>query len=150
MSFSGISPGALSIDLRAKATLLFSEVKDLFGKDNLESRQTVEDYNRFKKLTSDLINKELGRVGAAGGVITNQRMKLLVEASGGTGVTPNANALIFADSIEALFDAADVEGFTIRQRESLEELIRKIRGIATPGQAARPIDVGHGKTLETF
>jgi len=123
-----LAAGNLGVDLRSKGALLLSEAKDLFGADTTEARQIVEDFNRYKKLTSELIIQGMGRVAGEGmGTATNQRMQLLSDSMAGVGNTPGSNKLIFADSIEGLLDVAEIEGLSVSDQKKYRELLNSLR-----------------------
>lgn len=144
-----LSSGSVGVDLRSKAALTYADAMNLFGKSADEARTIADQYNRFKKLTSQMVVEKIGRISGSGaGGATNQKMQLLAASLGGIGATPGTNALIFADSMQQLLDTADIEGYPVEDRDKYEKLIQQLHQIARPGQQVRPIDLGNGAMLE--
>lgn len=126
-----LASGGIGPEARRAFQSGVTEVQDFFGVDTSKARQLLTDFDRFNKLTSDLIIENLGRAAGSGlGTATNQKMQLLTEAMAGLGSQPGANDLIFADMLTELADTARIEGFDIEadKYRTLAEKLRTDRG----------------------
>jgi len=141
-----LAAGNLGVDLRAKAKLAMTEVKEMVtGIRDDEAMQVIEDFNRYKKLTSELIIQGMGRVAGEGmGTATNQRMQLLSDSMAGVGNTPGSNKLIFADTMEGLLDVAEIEGLSVSDQSKYRELLNTLRSPTSniPTGSSMPLPQG--------
>lgn len=123
-----LRPGSTGVETRRALSGGIADIRDMLGIDTRQARERQAQFDRYDKLTSDIIIENFGRISGGGfGAGTNQKMQLLSEASAGLGVDPNANRLIFADSAESLLQTADIEGINVPNREQVEEFIQRQR-----------------------
>lgn len=147
--------GASFQDARRAIANGVTDVKRLFGIDTSEAEALIADYDRFRKLNSKFIIGAMSNIGGEGlGTVTNDKLSLLMKSMAGAGISPGANNLIYADTIDQLLQIADIEGFDVANRAELERLERSLRGIEpTPTRTPKStkpetVDLGGGVTLE--
>ena len=124
-----LASGASGQDVRRAIAQGVTEVKRLFGVDTSKAEQLIADYDRFQKLNSQFIVGSMANIGGEGlGTVTNDKLQLLMKSMAGTGISPQANALIYADTIDDLLQVAEIEGFDIGGQDSFVELADALRG----------------------
>lgn len=124
-----LEPGAGFGEARKSAVRSGGGALRLFGFDDRGAAQLIADSDRFDKLASDLIIKQIETMP---GVTTNRRQELLQRATVSTDAAPGANRLIIADLMEEALAAADREGITIQDRQAREALIGQLRAPTAP------------------
>lgn len=123
LSTTALRSGATFSDLKRTVSEGLAEVKEFFGVDTEEAREINAAFDRFNKLTSELIIEDIGRLSGSGlGAATNQRLELLGNAMAGAGVAPEANAKIFGGAIQDILDMAEIEGIEIEDPDSFRSL----------------------------
>lgn len=123
-------------ELRRAATGGVQALQSLFGGEGSDkkARELKADFDTFNKLSQDFIIGSLDRFNATGAV-TNQKFQALVQANAGVGTSPETNSFIIANNLEAIINAADIEGINIPNKQEMEDLIKTLRsGAGTPAQ----------------
>lgn len=103
-----------------------------FGFDMDATTQAVADYDRFKKLSEQMVIDLLPKLVAAG-TITDTKYESLQRTLMSTGVSTQANRLVTADVVELGLESADKLGLSLDDRATLEDLSRTLRTPRTPG-----------------
>jgi hypothetical protein len=127
-------------------------IQQTFGADTAEAKQRIADFDRFQKLTQDFVINSIDRF-ATSGSLTNNKFDALLSSNASLGTSPQANNLIFADNINAILDASEIEGIDIPNAQSLRDLAGNLKKGAQP-QSVVPVDIetmpiGDLKNLDT-
>jgi hypothetical protein len=97
-----------------------------FGMDMSATQRAVGDYDRFKKLSEQMVIDLLPKLVEAG-TITDTKYESLQRTLASTAVSPEANRLVTADVIDMGLESADKLGLSLEDREMLEALSQSLR-----------------------
>lgn len=147
-----LEAGMVNPDLRRDTASVIQGIQQTFGADTAEAKQRIADFDRFQKLTQDFVINSIDRF-ATSGSLTNNKFDALLSSNASLGTSPQANNLIFADNINAILDASEIEGIDIPNAQSLRDLAGNLKKGAQP-QSVVPVDIetmpiGDLKNLDT-
>jgi len=128
-----LESGRPAPDVLRALTGTVQTVQDLFGVDSSKAAQIKEDFDTFKKYSTDFVVGSLDRL-KGGGAITDGKFDALVNSNANLGASPGTNRQIIANNIEALLEGADIAGFEIspQQASKYRELVSKLKGAEAP------------------
>jgi hypothetical protein len=126
-----LEAGMVNPDLRRDVESVKSSLTQFFGGDNARSQQAIADFDRFNKLTQDFVIGSIDRLNGSG-ALTDAKFNALLSSNASLGSSPQANNLIFADSINAILDGAEIEGIEVGNADGLRALASSLKGAASP------------------
>lgn len=129
-----LQTGSTFQDIRRSTAEGVNEIMELFDVDRTAARKLVSQRDAFNKLANNFLIGSSSRFG--GGTLTDQKLSTLRDSMAGINITPDANRVILADSLDALLDAADIEGITIENAKELRAKADELRSKAglSPGK----------------
>jgi hypothetical protein len=145
-----LAPGRPMPDVLRALTGGAQGIQDLLGVDSSTAAQLAQDFDTFKKYSTDFVVGSLDRL-KGGGAITDGKFEALVNSNANLGAAPGTNRLIIANNIEALLDGAEIAGFEVspQQAEKYRGLIDRLKGGAAPAnpQASELIPSATGAVM---
>lgn len=99
-------------------------VLERFGFDGARARQTVTDFDRFNKLTTELQLDAAALEGSNAG--TNTRFQAVRDSMASIGTAPGAIPPILADVTKTLLDAAEIEGIDVDSADEMRAFIEQM------------------------
>lgn len=126
-----LEAGMVNPDLRRDAESVKASISGFFGNDTTKSRQAIADFDRFSKLTQDFVISSIDRFQSSG-ALTNAKFDALLSSNASLGASPVANNLIFADNINSILDAAEIDGIEVAGAERLRALASQLKSGAEP------------------
>ena len=116
-------------------------ILERFGVDSARAQQTVADFDRFNKLTTEL---QLDAAALEGSnASTNQRFQAVRDSMASIGTAPGAIPPILADVTKTLLDAAEIEGIKVGVEDEMREFIEQM-GAAPTSQRRFRFDPASG------
>ena len=142
---TALESGLPAPDLRRDALSAWSAALTAAGVDQTERRQQISDFDSLRKGFNELVIQTLDRFG---GTITNDKLRVLQNASASNEITPQATASILADIAEINLDQAAIEGVRVENPERVRRFISDQRAFAS-GLSREP-DSDEGDLLRRF
>jgi len=118
-------PGLTFQDIRRSTGEGVNEIAELFGVDRSAARKIISQRDAFNKLANNFLIRSSSRF--VGGTLTDQKLNTLRSSMAGVGITPGANRVILADTLDALLEAAEIEGVSIDNETEIRALATKLR-----------------------
>lgn len=143
-----LEAGMVNPDLRRDVESVKASIMGAFGGDTTKSAQAISDFDRFSKLTQDFVISSIDRF-ASSGALTNAKFDALLSSNASLGASPQANNLIFSDNINAILDAAEIEGIEVPNADSLRELATSLKLGAQPAADIETMPVEQLRDLDT-
>jgi len=124
-----LAPGRPMPDVLRALTGGAQGIQDLLGVDSSTAAQLAEDFDTFKKYSTDFVVGSLDRLKGSG-AITDTKFEALVNSNASLGASPGTNRMIIADNIESVLEGAEIDGFEIspQRAERLRDLVSNLRG----------------------
>lgn len=139
-----LGPGQVLPDLRRSGTAAFIEGMEALGFDQSDRRRILTLRDNFNKDAANFLIESLDRMQGTG-TITNQKFEALRAGVADLGTSPQTNAAIIADGLEALLVAAEIEDVSGVDHDEIRTLIQELRaptdgmpGTVTPTASQDP------------
>lgn len=117
--------GTVFQDIRRSTAEGANEIAELFGVDRSAARKIISQRDALNKLANNFLIKSSARFGT--GTLTDQKLSTLRASMAGVDITPGANRVVLANTLDALLETADIEGISISNEKEIRALAKKLR-----------------------
>ena len=115
-------------------------ILESMGFDTGKARETVADFDRFNKLSTDFAMGLLEKYNEIG-TLTDTKLQTLQKSMVNIGAAPGANRLVIADALQEVLDSAAIEDIEVPERAEAEALIKSLKGRGVRQQGEAVVDL---------